>query len=85
MNVMNKKMVKHYFDLLDDTLKEFDLVSHPTQIYNVDETGMSLDPRAPNVIARRGVKNVHYQSSGKKGQVTIVACSNAAGQAILHL
>ena len=27
-------------------------------------------------------KKVRYRASGKKGQVTIVACANAAGQAI---
>ena len=82
MNAMNTETVKQYFDLLEDTLKELDLVSRPAQVYNVDETGMPLDPKAPNVIAERGAKKVRYRASGKKGQVTIVACANAAGQAI---
>ena len=43
---------------------------------------MPLDPKAPNIVTKRGVKKVRYRSSGKKGQVTIVACGNAAGQVI---
>jgi len=41
---------------------------------------MPLDPKAPNIVTQRGTK-VHYQSSGRKGQITVVACANAAGQA----
>ena len=43
---------------------------------------MPLDPKAPNVVAVKGAKKVQYCSSGRKGQVTIVACGNAAGQVI---
>ena len=82
MNAMNLETVKQYFDLLEDTLKELDLLLCPAQVYNVDESGMPLDPRAPNICAQRGVKKVRYRASGKKGQVTIVACGNAAGQVI---
>ena len=82
MDAMNEETVKQYFDLLEDTLKELDLVSRPAQVYNVDESGMPLDHRAPNIIAKRGARKVHYCASGKKGQVTIVTCANAAGQTI---
>ena len=54
------KKVKQYFELLEDTLKELDLVSRPTQVYNVDETEMPLDPKALNVIAERDVKKIQY-------------------------
>ena len=49
------------------------LSNTPGQIYNMDESGMPLDPRCPNVIAKRGQK---------KDQITIVACVNAIGQAL---
>ena len=54
----------------------------PSQIYNVDESGVPLDPRPPNVVTVRGTKKVRYRSSGKKGQVTIVGCVSASGQPI---
>ncbi len=56
MNAMNPETVSQYFDLLEDTMKELDLLSRPAQVYNVAESGMPLDPRAPNVIATRGTK-----------------------------
>ena len=42
-----------YFQLLKDTLIENNLMDSPNQIYNVDETGMPLDPK---VVAGRGHK-----------------------------
>ena len=36
----------------------------------------------PNVVAVKGTKKVRYRSSGRKGQVAIVACGNAASQVI---
>lgn len=32
-------------------LDEFDLENHPEQIYNMDESGIPLDPRPPKVAA----------------------------------
>jgi len=51
----------------------------PHQIYN---GGVSLDPKALNVVAKKGSKKVWVKSTGRKGQVTVVACGNAAGQVI---
>lgn len=82
MDAINEDTMKQYFNLLENTLKEHNLLDSPSQLYNVDETGMPLDPKAPNIVTKRGVKKVRYRSSGKKGQVTIVACGNAAGQVI---
>ena len=82
MDAINEEIMKQYFDLLEDTLKEHDLLNHPAQIYNIDETGVPLDPKAPNIVTQRGTKKVRYQSSRRKGQITVVACANAAGQTI---
>ena len=67
-----------------ETLEAYNLVGRPAQIYNVDESGMLLNPRPPKVVSPKGrqTKKVRYRCSGQKGQITIVACSNAAGQAI---
>ena len=51
--------------------------------YNVDECGIPLDPKAPNVIAKVGTKKVCYHSTSRKGQMTIiVGCGSAAGHVI---
>ena len=77
MDAVNDETLKQYYDLLEDTLN---LMSSPSCIYNVDETGIPLDPKAPKVVAPVGMKKVRYQSPGRKGQITVVACGNAAGQ-----
>ena len=82
MDAMNEDTINHYFDLLEDTLKEHDLLNSPSQLYNVDESGIPSDLKAPKVVTVKGTKKVQYQSPGRKGQITIVACGNAAGQVL---
>ena len=82
MNAMNKDTLNHYFDLLEETMKENNLLNSPTKVYNVDETGIPLDPKTPKVITVKGTKKVRYQSTGRKGQITVVACGNAAGHVL---
>ncbi len=71
MNAMNENNLKTYFDPI---LEENDLKSHPEQIYNMDESGLSLNPRPPKVVALRGQKKVHYQCSRSKSQITVLGC-----------
>ena len=80
MDATNKEAITKYYDLLEDTLNTN--ILGPGQIYNMDESGMPLDPRPPNIIAKRGQKKVRYRVSGKKDQITVVGCANATGQAI---
>ena len=54
----------------------------PAQVYNMDETGMPLEHRAPNIIAKKGKKKIRYRSTGNEAQITIVGCVNAVGNAI---
>ena len=71
--------------MLEDNLKENDLLNSPTKLYNVDETGIPLDPKTPRIVTVMGTRKVRYQSTGRKGQITMVACGTAAGQVILPL
>ncbi len=82
MDSVNKEAIEGYFDLLEDTLKEHNLMNSPGQLYNMDESGMPLDHRCPNVVVRRGEKKVRYRVSGKKEQITILGCANALGQTV---
>ena len=59
-------IIKYYFDLLEKTLKDNNLLNKPTQIYSVDETGMDYE----------------HHGSGNKAQTTVVACVNLISQAI---
>ena len=79
MDSTNKNTIEAYYNLLEETLQEHNLSDHPGQIYNMDESGIPLDPHPPNVIAKRGQKKVRYRESGKKEQITILGCANAIG------
>ena len=75
------EMVSRYFDLLEQTLVENDLRGKPGQIFNMDESGMPLDPKSPKVVVERGSVAAAV-GSGNKSQVTIVGCVNAVGACI---
>ena len=85
MDSVNRESMEGHFNLLEDTLKEHDLMNRPAQIYNMDESGMPLDARPPNVVAKRGQIKVRYRQSGKKEQISVIGCANAVGQSILPM
>ena len=69
-----------YFDILEETLEENNLVSQPCRIFNVDETGLSLNPPPLKTIHEKGQKNPSQCSSGNRSQITVVGCVSAGGQ-----
>ena len=58
MDAVNKETIDHYFALLKEVLDTHNLADNPAQIYNVDESGMPLDFKTPNVVAETGSKKV---------------------------
>ena len=80
MDAINAENMKEYFDLLKSIYAKHDLESHPEAIYNMDETGVPLEPRPPKVVAKKGQKKVSYRTSGQKSQITVVGCGSATGQ-----
>ena len=82
MTAVSEENMLHYFSLLKNCLEENDLINHPERIYNMDETGVPLDPKPPKVFCQKGQKKVRYSSSGNKSQITVLGCANATGQAM---
>ena len=80
MDAINAENMKVYFDLLRQIYDEHGFESHPESIYNMDETGVLLEPRPLKIVARKGQKKVRYRTSGQKAQITVLGCANAAGQ-----
>ena len=72
--------IEKYFDILEQTMEEYTLSDKPGLIFNMDETGMPLDPKPPKTIHQRGAKNPSCISSGTKVQITVVGCVSACGQ-----
>ncbi len=79
MDCTSRAVLTKYFALLRTYL---DKIDNPALIYNMDESGIPLDPRPPNVIAKCGQKKVRYRVSGKKEQITVIGCINAIGQSL---
>ena len=48
----SKEAIENYFKLLKDVLEDFGQLNKPSQIYNVDESGMHLD----HVVVKRSAK-----------------------------
>ena len=78
LDCTRKEVINQYYDLLEDN----DLKDHPAQIYNMDESGMPLDPRPPKVITKQGQKRVCYRVSVKKEQIIVLGYVNAISQSI---
>ncbi len=72
-------VLDHYYDLLESTLEENGLLDKPCQIFNVDESGMPLDPPSLKVVVPLGARHSQVVSTGDKSQVTVLACCSAAG------
>ena len=71
-----------YFDMLETTLADNDLLDKPCQLFNMDETGLPLAPKPPKVVCKKGSRSVNAASSGDKSQITVVACVSAGGYSI---
>ena len=82
MDAVNSENINEYFDLLERVFQEYGFSDHPEAIYNMDETGMPLEPRPPKVITKKGQKKVRYQTSGQKQQITVIGCGSATGHVI---
>ena len=73
------ELISRYFDLLEETLDQYDLKEKPCQIFNMDETGLCLDPKSMKCVYTKGERNPVALSSGDKSQITVVACVSAGG------
>ena len=82
LDAVNEENMNNYFDMLKDVFDKGDFWNHPEAIYNMDESGMPLEPRPPKVVARKGQKKVRYQTSGQKQQITVIDCGSATGQCL---
>ena len=74
-----RDVLNNYFDLLEKTIHDNDLLAKPNQIFNCDETGMPLDPKPSRVLVSKGTKHPRAITTGNKTQITILVCCNAAG------
>ena len=78
----NPTVIEKYFNLLEDTIRSNGLTQRPGQIFNCDETGLSLSHKPPKVVVKAGQKHPYAVTSGNKAQITVLACASASGYTI---
>ena len=71
MDAVNSETLTQYFTLLRDVLTEHDLFAKPAQIYNVNESGIPFDPRAPNVVAKKEQIKCITNHLGRRGRLLL--------------
>lgn len=78
----NRQKVKMYFDLLGNTLFDENgtRLIPPENVYNVDETGLTICQKSQKIVAKKGKKNVGVITSAERGRtITVVCCVSASG------
>ena len=71
--------------MLGTTLRDNDLWSCPSQIFNYDENGMPLNPGTVKVAALKGSKHPYQVTGGSKTNITDLVCTSASGYALPQL
>ena len=75
--------ISDYFAKLGAVCARLDLLSKPMQLYNVDETGITVVHKPGKVVTELGKKQVWSISSAERGKThTVLVCVSATGFAI---
>lgn len=78
----DREVLDRYFNMLEECLRSNGIIDKPARIFNCDETGVPLNPKSLKVVDKVGSKNPSYLSGDSKSQITVMACTCAAGYAI---
>ena len=73
------EILNMYYDLLERTLQDNNLLGTPHLLFNCDETGFSLEHKPGKLIGVKGMKHLNATTSGDKAQMTVLACVSASG------
>lgn len=77
----NKTNVTEFQDNYERALQSYPFT--PNKIYNIDETGITTVVQSPNVVAKKGTKQVGQVVSAERGQlVTMCGIINACGNSL---
>ncbi|CAG2211698.1 unnamed protein product [Mytilus edulis] len=73
--------VEKYFDSLDQVVHKYNLQDKPHLIFNVDEKGITLNHKPPNVVS--GIEcTTSSVTSGRSSTTTILGRGSASGFAV---
>ena len=77
----SKESIDNYFRELGIVLQQNDLMESPARIFNIDETGISLEHASPKIVCA-AESNPQAVTSARSSNVTIIAGANAIGNHI---
>ena len=72
---LNSEVVKQYFELLNEVMEKSKLKNSPQQIYNCDETFVSLDCTRKKVVTLKKSKNTYMQVQGTSEHITMLCAA----------
>ena len=80
--MLNETVIQKYFDDLQGVIESLNLQNSPEQIWNMDESSLSLTHKPTKVYAEKSARNIPGRVGNNRETVTITACVNAAGNDI---
>ncbi|XP_039296637.1 tigger transposable element-derived protein 1-like [Nilaparvata lugens] len=79
-SMSNPVIIADYFSKLENLLLKLDLFNKPSQIWNVDETGLTYVVKPNKIVCQIGKKYVYKRTYGERGQTqTVIGCASADG------
>ena len=79
----NMDTINDFFSKLGSIYGRLNVISKPMQVYNCDETGVSIVHKPGKVIAQLGRRNVYAITSAERGKThTVVSCVSASGYSL---
>ena len=76
---VSAEVVSRYYENLGTVLDTTDLLNKPAGIWNVDETGLTLDHKPPKVLGKAGQDPACITAS-KSATTTVIAAGSAVGE-----
>ena len=78
---VSDQIIDQYFETLEPILDDLKIKNIPQHLWNIDETGISLDHTPPKVLAPAKEK-VYYLTHGRSPNTTMIAAVSALGETI---
>ncbi len=76
----NRETIDYFFGKLGSLYGRLNLISKPMNVYNVDESGVTVVHKPGKVVVELGRKKVHTVTSAERGKThTVLACVSASG------
>ncbi|GAB1602359.1 uncharacterized protein LOC115211605 [Argonauta hians] len=74
-------IIEGFFQMLTQLVNQLGITDLPERFYNLNETGLNLDPKKKKTFHHRGIKNGQYvMPSVGKTLYTVLFCGNAEGE-----